>query len=54
MTSLLLAALEVVQGLCIATYQGLDIIKRNITRGQRKQEQARRMADSVHRTMEKL
>jgi len=54
MTSLLLAALEVVQGICIAAYQGADIIKRNITRGQRKQEQARRMADSVRRDMERL
>jgi hypothetical protein len=53
-TLLLLAALETVQGICIAAFEGLNVIKREITKGQRKQEQAKKFEDSVRQDMERM
>jgi hypothetical protein len=50
--ALALAAIEIAQGLTLATYAGLDIIKRTLNKRERTKEQARKMSDSMHRVME--
>jgi hypothetical protein len=54
MTALALAALEVAQGILGALAYGLDHIHRDLSRKQRRQQQARRLRDSVHRDLERL
>jgi hypothetical protein len=53
-TSLVLACIEVTQGVCIAAFQGLEVVKRTITKRERAKDAAHKLSDAVHRDMESL
>lgn len=54
LTTLTLACIETAQGFLGAVAYGLDHIRRDLTKTERKREQVKKMADSVHQTMERL
>ena len=54
MTLLALAALELGQGVSVAVYHSLDVLRRGLVRRQRMGERSRRMVEQVHRDMERL
>lgn len=54
LTTLTLACIEVGQGFTIAAFEGLEIVRKHLTKTERKREQAKRMAASVQRDLERI
>jgi hypothetical protein len=53
-TVLTLAAIEFIQGLTVAVYQAAEVVRRDLTRTERKRKEQAKMQASVQRDLESI